>query len=52
MSLYAGQEKKLLRGQIIMANVTLERVHGVGNLNVAIRALLPAGSEGLDESSR
>ena len=28
MSLHAGQEKKLLRGQIIIAKVTLERAHG------------------------
>ena len=29
MSLHAGQEKKLLRGQIIIAKVTLERTHYV-----------------------
>ena len=28
MSLHAGQEKKLLRGQIIIAKVTLERAQG------------------------
>ena len=27
MSLQAGQEKKILRGQIIIAKVTLERAH-------------------------
>ena len=27
MSLHAGQEKRLLRGQIIIAKVTLERAH-------------------------
>ena len=29
MSLHAGQAKKLLRGQIIIAKVTLERAHNV-----------------------
>ena len=29
MSLHAGQVKKLLRGQIIIAKVTLERAHTV-----------------------
>ena len=29
MSLHAGQAKKLLRGQIIIAKVTLERAHSV-----------------------
>ena len=28
MSLHAGQVKTLLRGQIIIAKVTLERAHG------------------------
>ena len=27
MSLHAGQEKKLLQGQMIIAKVTLERAH-------------------------
>ena len=30
MSLHAGQEKKLLRGQLIIARVTLERAPGRG----------------------
>ena len=30
MSLHAGQAKMLLRGQIIIAKVTLERAPGVG----------------------
>ena len=30
MSLHKGQVKKLLRGQIIIAKVTLERAHSVG----------------------
>ena len=33
MSLHAGQEKKLLRGQIIIAKVTLERAQGVMNVH-------------------
>ena len=28
MSLHAGQERKLLRGQIVIAKVTLERTQG------------------------
>ena len=31
MSLHAGQAKKLLRGQMIIAKVTLERAHVLGN---------------------
>ena len=31
MSLHAGQEKKLLRGQIIIAKVTLERAPGMNS---------------------
>ena len=36
MSLHAAQEKKLLRGQIIIAKVTLERVHRLSKSFVLI----------------
>ena len=34
MSLHAGQAKKLLRGQLIIANVTVERAQGVQHCSV------------------
>ena len=39
MSLHAGQEKKLLRGQMIIAKVTLERAHAVWRKNDVILSL-------------